>query len=112
MVAAPLMFNPDPSIVSGKINTALVIDSPIGPDGFEPSNALYSLLRAPSTNVVLNLVDEPHFKASGAFAALYGGDTEALRDAGALARLDYFVLGKVVYSFSGSPEIDQDLRSC
>lgn len=110
--AAPLTFNQDPSIVPGKINTALVIAAPLGPDGFAPSDALYGLLRAPSTNVVLNLFDEQRFKDSGAFAMLYGGDAQPLRNAGALARVDYLVLAKVLYTFSRSPEIDQDLRSC
>lgn len=113
--SAPLTFNPfnpDPSVVAGKINTALVIDAPIGPDGFEPSNALYGLLSTSAINVVLNLFDEQRFKSSGAFAGLYGGDTQFLHQTGALAKVDYLVLAKVLYSFSGFTEIDQDLRSC
>lgn len=107
-----LAFNPAPSIVPGKTNTALVVEAQPTSDGFSPSDALYHKLTAPAVNVVLNLFDERQFINSGVFEEIYGGKTEELKETRALSSVDYLVLGKLAYRFSPNADIDKDLLSC
>jgi hypothetical protein len=107
-----LSFNPAPSIVAGKTNTAIVVEAKRTAEGFSPSDALYHKLTAPAVNIVLNLFDESELINSGVFDEIYGGRTEDLKETRALSSVDYLVLGKLAYKFSPNPDIDKDLLSC
>jgi len=55
---------------------------------------------------------EGAFKSGGFFEEIYGGNTKNMKESGAMADLDYLLLGKVSYSFRKNPQLDQDLISC
>ncbi|MHB8173187.1 MAG: hypothetical protein ACYDFU_01850 [Nitrospirota bacterium] len=103
------------AVSPGKPNMVLVIEATSTKNGTSPENTLYGLLKGEQkkANVVTNLFDEQQFKAKGLFADIYGGDTNLLRQTGALSKVDYLILGKLKYTFQkGGDGLDSDLVSC
>lgn len=96
----------------GKKNIAVIIDSKKTENGFSPENTLYNLLRTEKINIVLNLFKEKLFKAKGFFKEIYDGDTEFLKEANALLKIDSLILGTLTYSFRKSVVSDTNLTSC
>ena len=95
-----------------KPNIALVIESKKTESGVSPENALYNLLRTEKINIIINLFKEEPFKAEGFFNEIYNGNTELLRHADALSKIDNLILGRLSYSFQKGVGIDRDLVSC
>jgi len=100
------------NIHSGKPNVAMVIGSKRTETGASPENSLYNLLRTDKVNIILNLFKEESFKSKGYFREIYDGNTELLKQADALSKIDYLILGKLNYSFQKGAGIDRDLISC
>ncbi len=107
-----LLINRDIPIRVGKSNIAIVIKSRKDEKGFTPENSLYSLLRTEKVNLIVNLFKEKSFKAKGFFREIYDGNTDLLRQAKALSKIDFLILGELSYSFQKDSKIDSDLISC
>lgn len=107
-----LLINRDITIRVGKPNIAIVIESKKTESGFTPENTLYNLLRTEKVNLIINLFKEESFKAKGFFREIYDGNIKLLRQANALSKIDYLILGKLNYSFQKDARIDRDLISC
>jgi hypothetical protein len=95
-----------------KPNVAMIIESKKTESGNSPDNTFYSLLRSEKINIILNLFKEESFKAKGYFREIYERDTGLLKQADALSKVDYLILGKLNYSFQKGGGIDRDLVSC
>lgn len=100
------------NIQSGKPNVALVIKSKRTESGVSPGNLLHNLLRTDKINIIPNLFKEEPFESKGFFREIYDGNTELLKQADALSRIDNLILGKLNYSFQKGAEIDRDLIFC
>ena len=100
------------NVSPGKKNVALVIESGKTAGGVSPENTLYGHLGTEKINVVNNLFKEELFKQKGYFREIYGGNTDLLRQSGALSKLDALILGKLTYSVERRGEVDRDLMSC
>lgn len=98
--------------LSGKPNVAMVIESKRTESGVLPENSLYNLLKTDKVNIILNLFKEESFKSKGFFREIYDGNTGLLKQADALSKIDYVVLGKLNYSSQKGAGIDRDLVSC
>ncbi|MEM3112745.1 MAG: hypothetical protein QXY90_06870 [Candidatus Anstonellales archaeon] len=94
-----------------KSNVAMVIEARKTESGFSPENTLYGLLIKEGVNIITNLFKEESFKAKGFFREIYDGDTELLKQADALSKIDYLILGKLNYSFQKGG-IERGLVSC
>ncbi len=97
---------------SGKPNVAIVVESSRTGSGVSPENVFYTLLKAEKVNIILNLFKEESFKTKGYFREIYERDTSLLKQAGALSKIDYLILGKLNYSFQKGTGIDRELVSC
>ncbi len=95
-----------------KPNVALVIEARRTESGLSPENTLYNLLKTDKANFILNLFEEESFKSKGFFREIYDGNTELLREAAALSKIDYLILGRLNYSLQKDAGIDRDLVSC
>jgi len=106
------LINKRATLQHGVPNVALVIEAKGGAVGDSAQSALYRLLRSDRVQVVTGYFREGAFKSGGFFEEIYGGNTKNLKESGAMADLDYLLLGKVSYSFRKNPQLDQDLISC
>jgi hypothetical protein len=95
-----------------KPNVAIVIESRKTESGVSPESTLYDLLRTDKVNMILNLFKEELFKSKDFFREIYDGNTELLKEADAMSKIDYLILGKLNYSLQKGSGIDRDLISC
>ncbi len=96
-----------------KPNVAIIIESRRTEGGLSPENTLYNFLKKQQrANVISNLFMEEPFKAKGFFREIYEGNTEILKQADALSRINYLIIGRLDYSFQKRAEIEKDLVSC
>lgn len=100
------------TIYPGKPNVALVIESSKAQSGVSCENILYNLLRTEKINIITNYFKEESFKSKGFFKEIYDGNTELLKKADALSKIDHLILGKLNYSFQKGGGIEKDLVSC
>ncbi len=105
------LINRDITTYPNKSNVAFVMDSAKTKNGFSPENTLYNLLRSEKIHIIINFFKEEGFKSKGFFKEIYDGNTEILKRANALSKIDYIVLGKISYSFRKGA-VDSDLVSC
>lgn len=106
------IINDKINIHSGKPNIAMIIESKRTESGVSPEDSFYNLLRTEKVNIILNLFKEESFKSKGFFREIYDGNTKLLRQADALSRINYLILGRLDYSFQKRAEVDKDLVSC
>jgi len=106
------LINKGINIQSGKPNVAIVIESRKTESGVSPESTLYDLLKTDKVNMILNLFKEELFKSKGFFREIYDGNTELLKEADAMSKIDYLILGKLNYSLQKGSGIDRDLISC
>lgn len=106
------LINKGVNIQIGKPNVAMVIESRKTESGVSPENTLYNLLKSDKVNIILNLFKEEPFKSKGFFREIYDGNTELLREADALSKIDHLILGRLNYSFQKGAGMDRDLVSC
>ncbi len=97
---------------TNKKNIAIVIESRKTESGFSPENAFYNLLRTEKNNIVINLFKEELFKTRGFFKEIYDGDTNFLKEANALNKIDNLILGTISYSFKKGTMYDTNIISC
>ncbi len=107
-----LLINQNITLHKVKPNVAIVIESKKTESGFSPENTLYNLLQTEDVNIIVNFFKEKSFKAKGFFRELYSGNTELLKQADDLLKIDFLILGRLNYSFQKGIGINRDLISC
>lgn len=107
-----LLINEGINIIPGMKNVALMIESNKTESGVSPENTLYSHLKKEKINIVNNLFKEDLFKRRGYFKEIYDGNTDLLRQSGALSKVDGLILGRLTHSVERKGEVDRELLSC
>lgn len=98
------------SLIQGKRNVAIFIDTPYTASGFAPDQALYGQLNQDRVNLITNLFRRDVI-AQGFFSDLYDGDKDLLQIAAA-SKVDYIILGRMQYAFKKAGQVDNELVSC
>lgn len=107
-----LLINQVGTVQTGKPNVAIILKG----SGAEGRSDLDSVTQMFSNSGKIHYIPryfkEGPFISEGFFDDIFNGNTNMLRQANALLKLDYLILGKLNYAFKKVSQYDQEMVSC